>query len=154
MIKYIHTKEKEIISMETRNNILREFVFDKKTREVCKLEGEKYKNTFTRDRKIPVPDLLMLSLNKQGKTTSFEIRDYALKKKGLEKVEYTDEAYLKQRRLLNPRVFKEANRVYLQSFYEGTEATTVKGYVQVAIDGSKGEIPNTSKNREFFRLFK
>ena len=140
--------------MEMRNDILKEFVFNEKTRELCRLEGEKYKNTFTRDRKIPVPDLLMLSLNKQGKTTSFEIRDYELKKKGLEKVEYTDEAYLKQRRLLNPNVFKEANRVYLQDFYEGTEVTTAKGYIQVAIDGSKGEIPNTPKNRKFFRLFK
>ena len=135
--------------IDSRNNKLREFVFDKKTRNICRLEEEKYKNTFTRDRKIPVPDLLLMTFNKQGKTTSFEIRDYELKK-GEKRVDYTDEAYLKQRRLLNPKVFKEANKVYLTEFYNSDEVKTNKGYIQLAIDGSKGEVPNTPQNKEYF----
>jgi len=32
-------------------------------------------------------------------------------------VQYTDEAYLKQRRILNPDVFKEMKNLYLKDFY-------------------------------------
>jgi len=41
----------------------------------------------------------MLTLNKQRKNASFEIRDYELNKKGGKSVNYSDEAYLKQRRI-------------------------------------------------------
>jgi len=92
-----------------------------------------------------------MTLNKQGKNISFEIRDYELNKKGEKQVNYTDEAYLKQRRNLNPDVFKEMNRLYLKDFYEKPKyIRKKKGYILCAIDGSKIEIPNTQKNREVF----
>mgnify|MGYP001053180447 FL=1 len=97
---------------------LRNFIYDEKTREKCRLQDEKHKRTFTRNRKLPFYDILLMTLNKQGKNISFEIRDYELNKKGEEQVNYTDEAYLKQRRNLNPDVFKEMNRLYLKDFYE------------------------------------
>lgn len=99
--------------LNIRSEKLIEFINDEKTRMLCRNEGEK---TFLRDRKLSYKDILMMSLNKQGKTTTFELRDYELKKKGKETVEYSDEAYLKQRRHLNPGVFKEANKVYLEDF--------------------------------------
>ncbi len=92
-----------------------------------------------------------MTLNKQGKNISFEIRDYELNKKGEKQVNYTDEAYLKQRRNLNPDVFKEMNRLYLKDFYKKPKyIKKKKGYILCAIDGSKIEIPNTQKNREVF----
>lgn len=92
-----------------------------------------------------------MTLNKQGKNISFEIRDYELNKKGEKQVNYTDEAYLKQRRNLNPDVFKEMNRLYLKDFYEKPKyIKKKKGYILCAIDGLKIEIPNTQKNREVF----
>lgn len=36
---------------------------------------------FTRKRKITYTDALLLTLNKQGKNASFEIRDYEINKK-------------------------------------------------------------------------
>jgi hypothetical protein len=85
-----------------------------------------------------------------------EIRDYEINVKGKEKVNYTEEAYLKQRRHLNPQVFKEANKVFLNSFYNDTpeEAKTTKGYIVLGIDGSKYEVPNTPQNREYFGIQK
>ena len=63
----------------------------------------------------------------------------------------TDEAYLKQRRHLNPAVFKKINEIYLKDFYEEKRYIQRKnGYILFAIDGSKEEIPNTQKNREEF----
>lgn len=130
---------------------LRKFIYDEKTREKCRLQDEKHKNTFTRNRKIPFYDILLMTLNKQGKNISFEIRDYELNKKGEKQVNYSDEAYLKQRRNLNPDVFKEMNTLYLKDFYEKPKyIKKKKGYILCAIDGSKIEIPNTPKNREVF----
>ena len=59
-----------------------------------------------------------MTLNKQGKNTSFEIRDFIINKKGDKEKMYSDEAYLKQRRHLNPDVFKQMNKIYLDDFYE------------------------------------
>ena len=130
---------------------LRNFIYDEKTRQKCRLNDEKHKNTFSRNRKIPFYDILLMTLNKQGKNISFEIRDYELNKKGEKQVNYSDEAYLKQRRNLNPDVFKEMNTLYLKDFYEKPKyIKKKKGYILCAIDGSKIEIPNTPKNREVF----
>ena len=138
-------------NIKTRFRKLRNFIYDEKTREKCRLNDEGHKHTFTRNRKIPFYDILLMTLNKQGKNISFEIRDYELNKKGEMKVNYTDEAYLKQRRNLNPDVFKEMKKVYLQDFYENPKYIKKKnGYILCAIDGSKIEIPNTELNRQIF----
>lgn len=134
-----------------RIKLLRDFIFSSNINILCRLDEEKYKNTFTRNRKISCSDLLLMTLNKQGKTTSFEIRDFLIRKKGEKKVMYTDEAYLKQRRHLNPEVFKIMNKVYLEDFYKDKKyVERKKGYLILAIDGSKEEIPNTPQNREEF----
>ncbi len=138
-------------NIKTRFRKLRNFIYGEKTREKCRLNDEGHKHTFTRNRKIPFYDILLMTLNKKGKNISFEIRDYELNKKGEMQVNYTDEAYLKQRRNLNPDVFKEMKKVYLQDFYENPKYIKKKnGYTLCAIDGSKIEIPNTELNRQIF----
>lgn len=138
-------------SLIRRKNYLRNLIHDENTRNLCRLPNEKYKNTFSRNRKITFSDILLMCLNKQGKNTSFEIRDYELNKKGVNKVSYTDEAYLKQRRILNPTVFKTMNKGYLKDFYaEQKYVIKYKGYIVLGIDGSVEEIPNTISNREHF----
>lgn len=140
-----------IKSVKRRNNKIKDFIYNEDIRNLCRLSDKKYKNTFTRNRKISCQDLLLMTLNKQGKNTSFEIRDYIVRKKGDKKVMCTDEAYLKQRRHLNPAVFKKINEIYLKDFYEEKRYIQRKnGYILFAIDGSKEEIPNTQKNREEF----
>lgn len=136
-------------SVIKRKNKIKEAIESDEIRSWCRLEGQ---NTFTRNRKIPCKDLIYLSLNNKAKTTSIEIRDYEKNLKGNDNVTYTEEAYLKQRRHLNPLVFKRLNNVFLCSFYNETpdEVSTVKGYILLGIDGSKYEIPNTPKNREYF----
>lgn len=134
-----------------RYNILRKFIYDNDTRKRCRLEKEKYQNSFSRKRKIPFYDILLMTLNKQGKNVAFEIRDFELNKKGEKCVKYSDEAYLKQRRILNPDVFKEMKKIYLKDFYSKPKyIKKKKGYILCAIDGSKIEIPNTPLNRDTF----
>ena len=92
-----------------------------------------------------------MTLNKQGKNVSFEIRDFELNKKGEKCMNYSDEAYLKQRRILNPDIFKEMKNLYLKDFYSKRKYIKKKnGYILSAIDGSKIEIQNTPLNKEIF----
>lgn len=123
-----------MLKVVTRKKEIKNFLYDENTRNYCRLDGE---NTFVRNRKITFTDLLLITLNKKSKTTSIEIRDYELNVKGKEKVNYTDEAYLKQRRHLNPLVFKEANKVFINSFYNNSDdAKKYKNYIVLGIDGS------------------
>ena len=136
----------------TRKEKVKDFLYDENTRFYCRLEGE---NTFVRNRKIIFTDLLLITLNNKAKTTSMEIRDYEINLKGNDKVNYTDEAYLKQRRHLNPIVFKEANRVFTNALYnESNDAKKYKNYIILGIDGSKYEVPNTTQNKEYFGIQK
>lgn len=134
-----------------RYNILRNFIYDDNTRKKCRLDNKKYENSFSRKRKLPFYNILLMTLNKQGKNVSFEIRDFELNKKGEKCVNYSDEAYLKQRRILNPDIFKEMKNLYLKDFYSKPKYIKKKnGYILCAIDGSKIEIPNTPLNRKIF----
>lgn len=136
-----------IFNVINRKNILRNFFVSENTRPLCRLKN---KNTFSRNRKITFSDILLITYNKQAKSTSIEIRNYEKNVKGKEHVEYTNEAYLKQRRNLNPEVFKEGNKIYLKNFYNTDDVIYNKNYLLMAIDGSKIEIPNTPQNRNFF----
>lgn len=136
-----------MLEVKRRNEKIMQFINSQKARSLCRNEGEK---TFIRDRKIPYNEVILLSLNKQGLTTSFEIRNYELLKKGSEKVNYSEEAYLKQRRHLNADIFKEINRIYLEDFYNTKKVQKLKDYIILAIDGSTHEVPNTPTNKKYF----
>jgi len=138
-------------AIRRRKNYLKNQIFSEQTKTLCRL-NEKPK-AFTRNRKIKISDILLSTLNKQGRNISFEIRDYEINKKGATSVNYTEEAYLKQRRQLNPEVFKHLNYNYLRDFYhEKKYVKKYKGYVVWAIDGSINEIPNTKENRNKFGI--
>ena len=56
----------------------------------------------------------------------------------------------KQRKKLNPDVFTYLNDEYVKDFYQAGEAELWNGYLLLAIDGSKAEVPNSQENREHF----
>ncbi len=60
------------------------------------------------------------------------------------------QGYLQQRKRLNPEIFSYLNRKYLMDFYRSGEVRLWNGYLLVAIDGSKAEVPNSKENREIF----
>ena len=71
------------ISVSRRRKYLRNRIYDERTRILCRSNMET--RAFTRNRKITFSDLLLLTLNKQGRNVSFEIRDYEINKKGEQK---------------------------------------------------------------------
>ena len=108
-----------------------------------------YPNSFTRKRKMPVDDMIISILSRKGLTTSMDISDYFDEKGSEESV--SKQAYLKQRKKLNYEVFSHLNTSYLQNFYEGMAPDDLyKGYVVLAVDGSKAEVPASKENAAAF----
>lgn len=107
------------------------------------------KNTFSRKRKMPLKDMLLCCLSKKGLTTAFELRNY-FKEKGDFSMQLSIQGYLQQRKRLNPEIFPYLNRNYLMDFYHSDEPKLWNGYLLIAIDGSKAEVPNSKENRETF----
>jgi len=61
------------------------------------------------------------------------------------------QGYLQQRKRFNPEIFPYLNGKYLMNFYCSDEVRLWNGYLLIAIDASKMEVPNSKENRETFR---
>ena len=105
------------------------------------------KNTFSGKRKLPLKDMLPCCLSKKGLTTTFEPGNY-FREKGDLSVQLSIQGYLQQRKRLNPEIFPYPDRNCPMDFYHSDEPELWKGYLLVAIDGSKAEVPDSKENRE------
>jgi hypothetical protein len=116
-------------------------------REKARNEGDC--SSWSRNRDMPLEDILLCTLGKKGLSTTMEIGQYFEK---MERKEQTvsKQAYLQQRQKLNPEVFTILNRNYLRRFYSGGEGCMWRGYLVMATDGSSGEIPNSKENRHSY----
>jgi hypothetical protein len=95
---------------------------------------------------MPLADILRCMLFKKGLTTTMELRQYFPAAEKMEQ-RVSKQDYLKQRRKLNPEVFRELNRIYLRKFYGGKEVRRWQGMVVLAVDGSRVELPDSAENR-------
>ena len=98
---------------------------------------------------MPLDDILKCTLARKGLSTAMEIRQYFQAAQKMEQM-VSKQDYLKQRQKLNPEVFKILNRNYLKRFYSGPEAKEWHGYLLMAVDGSRAEIPNSEENRQVY----
>ena len=105
--------------------------------------------SWTRKRRMPLVDMLLCILAKKGLTTVMELRNYFKEADKMDE-KVSKQGYLKQRKKLNPKVFKVLNSKYLKRFYQSGEAQTWLGYVVSAIDGSRAEIPDSKENRKTY----
>ena len=126
---------------------LLEQIYSEKIKEWAREVGDF--SSWTRRRDMPLEDILLCTLGKKGLSTTMELRQYF---QAVQKVEQTvsKQDYLKQRKKLNPEVFKRLNSNYLREFYEGQKVKTGKGYVVLSIDGSRAEIPESQENRQVY----
>jgi hypothetical protein len=122
-------------------------IYSEQMKGVARLAGDL--SSWSRRRDMPLEDILMCTLAKKGLSTTMEIRHYF---QAMDKVEQTvsKQDYLRQRQKLNPEVFRLLNRNYLKRFYESQEVREWKGYLVMAVDGSRAEIPNSEENREVY----
>ena len=100
------------------------------------------KNFFIRNRKMNLTKMIMFILSKKGLTLNMEIENF----KNLmsnEMPDITESAICQQRKNLNPEIFRKMMRTYIEDTYdEGHDYDTYKGYLVFAIDGMKIELPN------------
>ena len=137
-------------SGKTRFGELRKFISSKENYILAK---GKNSEAFTRNRKMSLPFIIYSILLRKGKTVSMDLRDF-FKKTGKDAI-VSRQAYMKQRRKLNPEVFIRLNDFYLNEFYGSKEEVlTWKDYVVLAIDVSKAEIPNSEANRNKYGIAK
>lgn len=104
-------------------------------------------NTFSRNRKMPLKDILLCCLSKKGLTTTLELRNYFIQK-DVPSMKMSKQGYLQQRKRLNPEVFSYLNDEYMADFYHSSEPRLWNGFLLLA--GSKAEVPNSPENRERF----
>ena len=71
---------------------------------------------WTRKRSMPLEDILRCTLFKKGLTATMEVRQY-FQAAGKMEQRVSKQDYLKQRRRLNPAVFKLLHTNYLGHFY-------------------------------------
>jgi IS4 transposase len=106
-------------------------------------------SSWSRERDMPLSDILMCTLGKKALSTTMEVRQY-FQEAGKAEQTVSKQDYLRQRQKLNPEVFKVLNREYLREYYGGDEAKLWRGYVVLAVDGSRVEIPNSAANRKAY----
>lgn len=110
--------------------------------------GKMNKKDFTRKRKIDLSKMIMFVLGKRGVTLKMEINNF--KELMVDKIpDITDSAICQQRKKLNPEIFRKMMRSYIEDTYdEGHDYETYKGYIVTAIDGMKMELPNVPELEE------
>ena len=126
---------------------LSEEIYSEKIKNTARKEGDE--RSWTRQRIMPLNDTLTCILAKKGLSTVMEIRDY-FDSVGKSEQAVSKQGYLRQRQKLNPEVFKALNGNYLKRFYEGEESQGWRGYLVMAIDGSRAEVPNSEENRQAY----
>lgn len=107
-------------------------------------------NAFIRKRKIDLPRLIAFILSKRGLTLKMEIDKFKELLNG-EITDISESAICQQRQKLNPEIFKEMMKTYIEDTYDKDhDYDTYKGYLVFAIDGMKIELPNVkSLQKEF-----
>lgn len=124
-------------------------IFAKLKSQEMKEVGRLASKNFTRNRKMPFEDLGLCILNKKGLTLNMELENFFDKKNDFENT-ISKQNFSKQRKKLNPQLFKILNKEYMTSFYNETNYKTFHGYILLAIDGSVMELPNTDDLKEVY----
>ena len=92
--------------------------------EKARQEGDN--SSWTRQRNMPLEDILTCILSKKGLSTTMEIRRYFQEVNRMEQI-VSKQNYLKQRKKLNPEVFRVLNQNYLKNFYGSQEVKEWQG---------------------------
>lgn len=107
-------------------------------------------NVFIRNRKLPLDDLAYSMINRKGITLKLETRGYMnIAHPG---TQISKPGYLKQRMKLNPEAFVDLFQFHNKNFYSDpdTEPYTYNGFLVLAADGSKINIPTTAETLELY----
>lgn len=138
-------KSREPTLLRTAHQRLK-ILFELLKEEKIKNCARKKEEDFTRKRKMNISEHLEMILTKKGKSLQMELRE---KGKKTEK-KISKQAYSKARNKINPEVFLELNRLYINDIYKTREIKTFYDYLLLAVDGSTNELPNDKELKEYY----
>jgi len=121
-----------------------EFMSSKKFKSKCRLVK---KSHFTRNRKMPLPNLILTALFRKGRSLKIELKEFSSK---LKQPKISKPGYLKQRLKLNPQSFLDVARFHAKQFYDDNKVKKRKGYLIFSCDGGDLNIPSTPENIKLF----
>lgn len=121
----------------------KEFIESEETKEKYKL----HQKDFLRERKMSFINTVYYNLNKRGLTSKMEIEEF---QNIVNMTDISSVAVLKQREKLNGEIYNKIRDINIKTFYNEykEDVKTFKGYLLLAVDGSRFEIPNTPKTRK------
>lgn len=102
---------------------------------------------FTQTRKISLQDVLLFYTFRHCETTNKDISSYFSK---VGKNQASKQAMFKALNKMNPEVFPLIIREFAKQFYEHQDYDTLNGWIVLACDGSKMDLPLTTELRERF----
>ena len=94
-------------------------------------------------------DIIKIMLGWKGRTTTMELFDFYQK---AQKRAVSKQDYSKQRQKIKIGFFIDAMNEVILDFYENYKYETYKGYILVAIDGSKTILPRVKELEEIYGL--
>ena len=102
---------------------------------------------FTQTRKISLQDVLLFYTFRHYETTNKDISSYFSK---VEKEKVSKQAMFKALNKTNPAVFPLVIRKFAQDFYSCQDYKTLDGWIVLACDGTKMDLPSTPEMKEQF----
>ena len=102
---------------------------------------------FTQPRKITLQDVLLFYTFRHGETTNKDITSYFSK---VDKPKVSKQAMFKALNKTNPDVFPLIIREFACQFYRTQKYDTLDGWIVLACDGTKMDLPPTAELKEHF----
>lgn len=102
---------------------------------------------FTQPRKITLQDVLLFYIFRHCETTNKDITSYFSK---VDKPKVSKQAMFKALNKTNPDVFPLIIHEFAKDFYESQEFKTLNGWIVLACDGTKMDLPPTDELKEHF----
>lgn len=112
-----------------------------------KEESKQVTTDFTRNRKVDFEKLIHMILRPIKRSLQIEIDEFTSQYIDEEIGTYTKQSFSEARQKLKPKAFKILNDVLIEEYYKDRKR---EEYRILAIDGSKIQIPNNIKTREYF----
>ncbi len=150
-IGYIGGNTQSITKVDNRVELNKTIEYELDNKEFTSRSKDGLKGVFTRDRKLPLKNLIVLIMSSCSSIQRDLDRFYkSVNNSDFNIREVTKSAFSQARKKLNPWAFKRLNEVVVKSFYLNNEVYTWYGMRVMAVDGTRLVLPNHPTVKEEF----
>jgi len=150
-IGYIGGNTQSITKVDNRVELNKTIEYELDNKEFTSRSKDGLKGVFTRERKLPLKNLIVLIMSSCSSIQRDLDRFYkSVNNSDFNIREVTKSAFSQARKKLNPWAFKRLNEVVVKSFYENNEVYTWSGMRVMAVDGTRLVLPNHPSVKEEF----